>query len=99
MSILNWNCWGLGNPRTVWDLHCFVKSKKPGVVFLMETKMRMNKMELIKFKMGFQNMFVVDCVRRSGGLVLFWKDDIEVEIQNFSRRHINAKMTTFAIDV
>ena len=61
--------------------------------------MRMNKMEPIKFKMGFRNMFVVDCVGRSGGLVLFRKDDMEVEIQNYSRRHINAKMTTLATSV
>jgi hypothetical protein len=35
-------------------------------------------------------MFVVDLVRRSGGLALCWKDNDLVEIQNFSRRHINA---------
>jgi endonuclease/exonuclease/phosphatase family metal-dependent hydrolase len=35
-------------------------------------------------------MFVVDCVRRSGGLVLLWKEEVQVTIQNYSRRHINA---------
>jgi hypothetical protein len=34
-------------------------------------------------------MFVVDCKGRSGGLLLLWNSDSHLEIQNFSRRHIN----------
>jgi endonuclease/exonuclease/phosphatase family metal-dependent hydrolase len=33
---------------------------------------------------------MVDSVGRSGGLILMWRDDIRVVIQNYSRRHINA---------
>jgi endonuclease/exonuclease/phosphatase family metal-dependent hydrolase len=29
-------------------------------------------------------------VRRSGGLVLLWKKEVQGTIQNYSRRHINA---------
>jgi exonuclease III len=90
MIVLAWNCHGLGNPRTVRDLHRMLKVKKPNVVFLMETKLGKNKMELIRIKMGFSNLFVVDSVGRSGGLALLWDDDTELEIQNYSRRHINA---------
>jgi hypothetical protein len=35
-------------------------------------------------------MFMVDSVGRSGGLVLLWKEDVNLNIQNYSRRHINA---------
>lgn len=35
-------------------------------------------------------MFAVDCKGLSGGLLLLWKSTLKVEIQNFSRRHINA---------
>jgi hypothetical protein len=41
-------------------------------------------------KLGFDNMFVVDCVGKGGGLALFWGEESGVEIQNFSHRHINA---------
>jgi hypothetical protein len=34
-------------------------------------------------------MFVVDCVGRSGGLLILWKEEAFVTIQNYSRRHIN----------
>ncbi|GLT66721.1 hypothetical protein SLA2020_390740 [Shorea laevis] len=38
-------------------------------------------------------MFVVDAVGLSGGLALFWMEDVQLEIQNYSLRHINAVIT------
>ncbi|XP_059439185.1 uncharacterized protein LOC132171798 [Corylus avellana] len=49
-------------------------------------------MERVRCKFGFSNMLVVDCVGKRGGLALLWKDEIGVEIQNFSCRHINASI-------
>jgi ribonuclease HI len=89
MSIISWNCRGLGNLRTVQELYRLVKQKKPIMVFLMETKLRKKKMEAIRCKLGFPNMLVVDSVGRSGGLALLWGDDIYLDIQNFSHRHIS----------
>jgi hypothetical protein len=90
MIVLSWNCRGLGNPQTVRDLRRMVKVKYPTVVFLMETKMRQGKMERIRCLLGFNNLFVVDSVGKSGGLALLWKEEADLEIQNFSRRHIHA---------
>jgi exonuclease III/ribonuclease HI len=90
MKLLSWNCQGLGNPWTVQDLCHMVKEKKPDILFLMETKCRKEKLESIRVRMGFIGMFVVEPVGRSGGLVLFWKNVHEVEIQNYTRHHINA---------
>jgi hypothetical protein len=92
MTTLCWNCRGLGNPSTVGELYRKVKEKCPGVVFLMETKLHNKKMARIKQKMGFNNMLTVDCVGRSGGLALLWKDEMGIEIINYSRRHIHAKV-------
>jgi hypothetical protein len=66
------------------------EEKKPRILFLMETKCSKVHMEVVRIKLGFAGAFIVDSVGRSGGLALLWKDDKEVEIQNFSRRHINA---------
>jgi exonuclease III len=82
MIIFSWNCRGLGNPWAVRDLCRLVKDKKPDLVFLMETKLRSKKMEIVRNKMGFSNMFVVDCIGRSGGLGLLWRDEAKVEVQN-----------------
>ena len=68
MIIFSWNCRGLENSWTVQDLCRMMKEKKPNLVFLMETKLQRTKMENIIIKLGFSNMFVVECVGRSGGL-------------------------------
>lgn len=75
-----------------------VKEKRPDMVFLMETKMRNNRMEKVRLKLDFDNMFVVDCVGRSGGLALLWTAEAGVTIQNFSRRHINAMVVSREIN-
>lgn len=90
MNLLSWNCRGLGTPRIVRDLCQLVRENKPKLVLLMETKMSNKKIAFLKIKTGFENIFAVDSMGRSGGLALLWRDDILVEIQNYSRRHINA---------
>jgi exonuclease III len=90
MIILSWNCQGLGNLRIVRDLHQMVRDKRPHLVFLMETKMTQRKAEVVRIKLGFDNCFTVDCIGKSGGLMMLWRNTILVEIQNFSRQHINA---------
>lgn len=45
-----------------------VKDKQPVVLFLIETKLRRDKMSVLCFKMGFDNLIVVNCVGMSGGL-------------------------------
>jgi hypothetical protein len=91
MKILSWNCRGLGNhPHAVRDLCQVVKEKRLEMVFLMETILSTPRVELLKCRLGFGSVFVVDRVGRSGGLALFWNDVLKVEIQNYSRFHINA---------
>jgi hypothetical protein len=57
-----------------------VRVKKPYLVFLMETKLLHRKVEAIRIKFGFDNVFVVDCKGKSGGLALLWNLDVQVAI-------------------
>jgi exonuclease III len=84
MSLLSWNCRGLGNLQAVQDLCWLVKDKRPTLIFLMETKLPSHSLEIIKVKTGYGSIFVVDSVGRSGGLALMWSDKTRVEIQNYS---------------
>ena len=68
--MLSWNCRGLGHPWIVQVLIDLVRCKKPSIIFLMETLCSKNILESIKLKLGFDGLFVVDCVGRSGGLAL-----------------------------
>ena len=47
-------------------------------------------MKRLRVRLGFQSLFVVEPVERSGGLALLWRVAKELEIQNYSRRNINA---------
>jgi hypothetical protein len=82
----------LGNPEIVRDFCWLVKDKRPSMVFLIETKLRSKKMERIRQRTNFNNVFVVESVGRSRGLALLWSEGDEVVIQNYSCRHINARV-------
>jgi hypothetical protein len=66
-----------------------VKEKGPKLVFLMETRICNKDTDFLRIKLKFDYIFVVDSVGRSCGLILLWKNDINIEIQNYNRRHIN----------
>ena len=55
--------------------------------------MNSKKIEFLRTKLKFNNMFVVESVGRSGGLAMLWSNDLSLSIQNFSQRHINGTIT------
>ncbi|KAF5477414.1 hypothetical protein F2P56_004054 [Juglans regia] len=89
MKLLSWNCRGLGNPHTVQSLGLLIKEKDPDMVFLMETRLYGDRARNIARRFKFEGCIVVDAVGRSGGFLLFWKQDIHYELFNYSKRHIN----------
>jgi hypothetical protein len=60
MSILSWNCSGLGQPHIVQELtrlvHCFC----PKIVFVSETRQQHDRVCNLRFRIGRKNVFVVD---------------------------------------
>ena len=57
MSLLSWNCRGLGNRWTIRALVKVINKQDPNIVFLMETKSGLDWMlkvcDLCKYKNGF----------------------------------------------
>ena len=47
MSLISWNCRGLGNPRTVKVLQKVIQCEEPILVFLMETKLNKDTVEKV----------------------------------------------------
>lgn len=90
MKILSWNSRGLGNQRGVCILHELVQREDPNLVFIMETKSVACSMECLKFSLGFSGVLTVDCAGRSGGLVLFWKGDMDLTLLSYSKHHFDA---------
>ena len=67
-----------------------MREKRTNLIFLMETKFHNKNLYYLRIKLQYDSIFVVDKVGQSGGLILLWRDDVWVVIQNYSRRYINA---------
>ncbi|CAM8956535.1 unnamed protein product [Rhodiola kirilowii] len=89
MTILVWNCRGIGSPRAVRCLRDLVTTHRPHIVGLLETKANARRWETLKSDLGFINCFVVNSKGKSGGLAILWTDATDLVIQNFSDYHID----------
>lgn len=86
MKLLNWNIKSLGNPLTFHNLKRILKSHSSDILFLIETK---NKINFIGNKLKnyyFFYVIFVDPSNLSRGLVVAWKysyDFILIHHENF----------------
>lgn len=60
-----------------------IKSHNPEFLFLSETISYANKTEKLHVKFGFSQCFSVDRVGRSGGLAVFWRNNVSCEITSY----------------
>ena len=87
MKLITWNCRGLGNGPAIRGLLDIQKQEAPDILFLSETK---HDGKWLRWKLEMPNFVTVDSVRTSGGLALFWRRGIEVEVKSFSKYHIDS---------
>ena len=78
MSLLCWNCRGLGNRLTVQELGNFVRAQDPSVVFLAETLLDEARLGSIRDSLQFGHHHGVSKISHGGGLALFWKKDFHL---------------------
>ena len=90
MSLLCWNCCGLGNRQTVLKLRDLVRAQDPTIVFLAETWLDEARLIGIKESLKFGHYHGVSKVNRGGGLALFWKQDFDLHVESSSLNHIDA---------
>lgn len=79
MNCIFWNCQGIGSTLTVEGIGELIRSYRPGVLFLLETRGTTSSIERLKRRF---NMFgiAVDRVGLSGSLALLWRKDLRVEL-------------------
>jgi hypothetical protein len=92
MNALALNCRGLGLDAAVGELRDLVRSYNPAVVFLSETKLKTRAMDRLKWSLGFKHGVVVDCVGRSGGLALLWRDGVDVSVRPWCQYYIDVEI-------
>ncbi|XP_073051733.1 uncharacterized protein [Primulina eburnea] len=89
MNCICWNVRGLGNQRAFRELKRLVAEKDPTLLFLCETRMKGSNIRWWKKILGFNGLFAVDCICRSGGLMLLWKDPLNIKIHSYTSGHID----------
>jgi exonuclease III len=89
MSLISWNCRGLGSPNAIPDLKYLVRHFNPDLLFLTEMLVHRNKIEELRYLLGFDFCFSVDRIGRGGGLALFWRASFNCQIVNYSQNHIS----------
>lgn len=92
MKCFSLNCCGLGNQETVHELHGLVKSERPKIVFLMETRLPVRSLEFIHVRLGMAGCFGVDRHGYGGGLALLWDASASLSIKSYSNFHIDAEV-------
>jgi hypothetical protein len=89
MSLISWNCRGLGSPNAIPDLKCLVRHFNLDFLFISETLSRRNKIEDLRYLLDFEFCFSVDRSGRGCGLALFWRPSFNCNIVNYSNNHIS----------
>ncbi|CAM8890635.1 unnamed protein product [Rhodiola kirilowii] len=93
MKIFSWNCRGLGRPQTVRTLVDAIRTHRPQIVCLLETKKDEVGWDLMKWKLGFQNCFVVASRGKAGGLAVLWSEDVDLRIRNYTDCHVDMEIS------
>ena len=91
MSV-SWKCRGLGNPSSVRTLKDLVSRFKPTFVFLMEVKVNRVRIDAIKNQIQFEGLFLVEGVRRGGGVAFMWKEKHSAKLISFSKNYIDLQI-------
>ena len=77
---------------TVGELRDLIRSYNPAVVFLCETKKKARAMVRLKWSLGFRCGMAVDCQGRSGGLALWWRENVKVTMRPWCQYFIDAEI-------
>ncbi|XP_019167807.1 PREDICTED: uncharacterized protein LOC109163512 [Ipomoea nil] len=92
MSLISWNCRGLGNQTAIRVLADLVRTERPSVIFLIETFVDKHRIEEIRVQLGFDCPFTVDAVGHSGGLALLWSKTVELKVVSYSSNYVDMEV-------
>ncbi|GMJ14221.1 hypothetical protein HRI_005091300 [Hibiscus trionum] len=89
MKVISWNVRGLGTPRAVTRLKNSLRGHNPHILFLIETKITVRRMERVRHRCGFRYGIDVAANGSKGGLSLGWKPDCNITLSTYSQHHID----------
>jgi hypothetical protein len=89
MTVLSWNCRGLGQPRTVQELVCLVHTYKPKLVFLTETRQNNKYVMNLKGRLGLRHCITQPGIGKGAGIALFYDENVEIKKIAVGTRYID----------
>lgn len=92
MSLLAWNCRGLGNPQAIRFLKEITQQLKLSIIFLFETLSKLNKIEEVCKVLHFAGWWGVEAQGHSGGLALMWKNEGACKVLAGDKHYIDFKV-------
>ena len=90
ISILVWNCCGLGNLCTKREFIEIIQAQDPFVLFIPETWTNEAGLDHILSNINFDHKMGVPRVSRGGDLVLFWKASVNLLVKDSHMYFIDA---------
>jgi len=92
MSIISWNCRGIGSPSTIPNIKYQLRTYKPDGIILYETMTTLNKIEELKYLLGYDFCVAFDREGRRGGIAFLWRESLNCNITNYSLNHIDIEI-------
>lgn len=89
MTVLSWNCRGIGQPRTVRELVGLVHSLKPKLVFLSETRQKDDYVNKLRWRLGLKHCIKHAGTGKSAGIALFYDENVEIKELAVGPRYID----------
>lgn len=90
MKILGWNCRGPNSSAAIRAISDLQEQVRADVAFLSESHLVDANADSLRRKLGFDSMLVEASNGRAGGLVLFWKNQINVTMQYLTLNFMDA---------
>jgi len=94
LKVMSWNCRGLARAPTIRALRAFIRTLRPDVLFLSETKVITSRFQHVLLRMGFSSLFEVPPAGTRGGLFLTWKHGITLDLYKLDQNHISCLVSS-----
>lgn len=92
MNAIVWNCPGVRSSRTVRDLTTFVQHHNPKLVILSETRQSEERVKNLRWRIGLTGCLAVSSNGLSGGIALFWEENLDVKLITINNRLIDVSI-------
>lgn len=92
MSCVVWNARGPGNQRAFRELRWLI-AERPSLLFICESRRRGFNSQHGSLDFSYKLCFAINNQGKSGGLMLFWNDPLDISIQSYYVGHIDCIVT------